>query len=965
MKQSLNWRRMSSHKHLLVIAGYALLLAIFISLGWRSARQLDAEIDAQRWVNHSYQVLLELNGLLSDLKDAETGTRGFLITGQEQYLQPYTTALTTINQRWNTLQQSLTADDTRQHARLGDMAPLIDGKLAELQRSIELRRKAGFDAAAAAVLTHTGKELMDQLRQLVATTQIEEHALLSQRAGTMLAHRKKLKLLLLLGTLAGVGLLGVLALVVSQGAAETAKTNRTVSSRYGVAVALGGLICLLLWLLNPLYGGHAQPLVVINLAVAAAAWWGGLGPGLLATALCTAFSWWALILPVYSCKILDLQESLHLLFAVFTGAVISALAEAMHRGAGRQRQADELARANADRLQFALEIIQTGAWELDLVDNTSVRSLDHDRIFGYAALRPRWTYEMFLDHVLPADRAMVDSHFRRAVATKGDWNFECRICRPDGAIRWIMAAGRHCADATGGLRHIAGVVQDITARKQAEAALRDREEQLRLFAEHAPAAIAMFDAQMRYIATSQRWLADYGLAGQDLRGRSHYELFPEIPARWREIHRRCLAGAVERADDDPFVRADGQTQWIRWEIRPWRTAAGAVGGIIIFSEDVTARKLAEEQLRLVSAALEAAANAITITDRHGTIQWVNTAFTQLTGYSRAAAIGQNPRLLKSGQHPSEFYAGMWSTINAGHVWHGELINQRQDGSLYPEDMTITPVRASDGAITHFVAIKQDITTRHQTEQALRTSQARLEQQVAERTVALRATVEELEHFSYSIAHDMRAPLRALRSYAELILKQPGAMSPTHCDYLGRIATSAKQMDDLILDALAYSKAVRTELPLSPVDPAAVLRTILDTYPGFQPAKADIRIDGVLPCVIANPTGLLQCFSNLLYNAVKFVAPGVLPQVRVSAEIRNGRVRLCFADNGIGIPAEFRGRLFKMFERASRDYDGTGIGLALVRKVSERMHGAVGADSEPGRGSRFWLEFDGASIKLGH
>jgi len=240
--------------------------------------------------------------------------------------------------------------------------------------------------------------------------------------------------------------------------------------------------------------------------------------------------------------------------------------------------------------------------------------------------------------------------------------------------------------------------------------------------------------------------------------------------------------------------------------------------------------------------------------------------------------------------------------------------------------------------------------------------ADLERKVQERTAELRAAVEDLEHFSYSITHDMRAPLRAMQSFATLLLMKPkGSLAEDEREYLRRIATAAKQMDDLILDALAYSQAVRAAAPLGPVDPAALLRDMLMTYPEFQLAKADIQIADPLPPVVANRAGLTQCFSNLLRNAIKFVAPGVMPKVQVSAEVQAGRVRLWFADNGIGIPPEFHGRLFKMFERASSDHEGTGIGLALVRKVTERMGGQVGVESAPGRGSRFWIELKLAGL----
>jgi PAS domain S-box-containing protein len=149
------------------------------------------------------------------------------------------------------------------------------------------------------------------------------------------------------------------------------------------------------------------------------------------------------------------------------------------------------------------------------------------------------------------------------------------------------------------LAHVSMHINAARLRKEAQAALRQSEERLRLFIDNAPAAIAMFDAEMRYISASRRWLSDFDLSGPSVIGRSHYEVFPEIPQRWKDIHRRCLAGAVEQTEEDPFERSDGRVQWLRWEVRPWRTPAGAVGGVIIFSEDISARKRAEETQRLL------------------------------------------------------------------------------------------------------------------------------------------------------------------------------------------------------------------------------------------------------------------------------------------------------------------------------------------------------------------------------
>jgi signal transduction histidine kinase len=242
----------------------------------------------------------------------------------------------------------------------------------------------------------------------------------------------------------------------------------------------------------------------------------------------------------------------------------------------------------------------------------------------------------------------------------------------------------------------------------------------------------------------------------------------------------------------------------------------------------------------------------------------------------------------------------------------------------------------------------------------------LEEQVRERTASLQDLVNELEHFSYTITHDMRAPLRAIRGFAgtlESLLQQEQSGEIKEC--LERITRSARRMDRLITDALNYSKAVRQELTLSSVDTGELLRGIVESYPDLQPPKARIRIEGALPPILANEAGLTQCFSNLLDNAVKFVQPGKLPEVRIRAEVRDGRARLWFEDNGIGIPEAFRPRLFQMFQRAGKAYDGTGIGLALVRKVAERMGGRVGVECPPAAGSRFWVELKLAAASPDH
>jgi signal transduction histidine kinase len=203
---------------------------------------------------------------------------------------------------------------------------------------------------------------------------------------------------------------------------------------------------------------------------------------------------------------------------------------------------------------------------------------------------------------------------------------------------------------------------------------------------------------------------------------------------------------------------------------------------------------------------------------------------------------------------------------------------------------------------------------------------------------------------------MRAPLRAILGFTQLLRRESeGQLSEQGKQYFEQITDSARRMDRLIKDVLNLSRISRTQLRLEPVDVDCVLHGILNSYPAFQ-QKAEIQVQGLLPIVRANEAALTQCISNLLSNAVKFVSPDRPPRVEIWAEQKDGKVRLWFADNGIGIAPDQQERIFEIFQRVETGYEGTGIGLAIVRKAMHQMGGNVGLESEVGKGSRFWLEF---------
>ena len=362
-------------------------------------------------------------------------------------------------------------------------------------------------------------------------------------------------------------------------------------------------------------------------------------------------------------------------------------------------------------------------------------------------------------------------------------------------------------------------------------------------------------------------------------------------------------------------------------------------------------KRMNEELQTLSQAIEQTPTAVVITDRDGTIEYVNPHFTKVTGYAAAEAIGQNPRINKSDWHPPEFYQELWATILAGGEWHGEFRNKKKNGELYWEAADISPVKNSAGEITHFVAVKEDITERKRAEEQLQQAKA-----IAE--AATRAKSE----FLANMSHEIRTPMNA--AMGMLYLLQQTQLTDKQKNYLDKAQSASNSLLKVINDILDFSKieAGKLEMESVPFRLSAVLANLADVASAALQAKpVELQITpaaDVPDHLIGDPFRLGQVLLNLTSNAIKFTEEGKITVrvERVVLEENEVGLRFSVQDTGIGMAPEQQAKLFNAFTQAdtstTRKYGGTGLGLAISKQLVEMMRGALTVASETGKGSTF-------------
>ena len=503
--------------------------------------------------------------------------------------------------------------------------------------------------------------------------------------------------------------------------------------------------------------------------------------------------------------------------------------------------------------------------------------------------------------------------------------------------------------------------------------------------ELAPHGIFTTDQDLR-ITSWNRWLENHStLRADQVLGRSLLEVIPSLLERGLdESFRDALRGEVKvlsRALHGyllPFPPSIEGSDFSHMQ-QSARIAPllldGKICGTITVVEDVTDRewhaatlRASEERFRIMA---DTVPDIIFTTDAEGRFEFINHRLYEVTGLPPGTGVGSTWLNVAHPDDAERVKAAREHSIKTGTPFSGETRVRDRHNNYRWFISRIWPVHDNEGRIIRWFGASTDVHDLKLTQLALAKAEAdlkahaaSLEQTVEERTGELRETISHLQSFSYTVAHDLRAPIRAMESYSKILLDELGAnLNDEQTKMLNNIGRAARHLDALTRDILSYTKVSTHSVELQPVNVETLIQDVTAMNPALQPPNCIVGLVRPISPVLANPTLLGQCFSNLLDNAVKFVAPNVVPRIVIRCESAGDkRVRLWIEDNGIGIDPDAQPRIFGIFERArgSSIYPGTGIGLAIVAKAVERMQGTCGVHSEPGKGSRFWIELPSAS-----
>jgi len=458
-----------------------------------------------------------------------------------------------------------------------------------------------------------------------------------------------------------------------------------------------------------------------------------------------------------------------------------------------------------------------------------------------------------------------------------------------------------------------------------------------------PAYVITKNAAFRYVSANRPFCEALGRSAEEVLGCLDSDLFPSETAGPLLLQDKQVIGTVRAVRRELILRFQEEDCTVLLVEAPVFDAKGRVSGLIGVGFDITETRRIEQDRLLLAAALESTAEAVFITSIDGSIEYANPAFGTVTGYSPEEAIGQNPRILKSGCQDPQVYQQMWETLGAGNIWRGTITNRKKDGSLFDVEQTIAPIRNSDGLTTSYVAVAHDITERNNMVAAM------------ERAMLVKG------EFTSMVSHELRTPLTAIKEAIDIVADETaGPTNQNQAEFLQLAKRNVDRLHRLINDVLDFSKLERGESRLRHAlhDLNALTREIVTQQQlaaEKQGLRIELSVDEKIGLVSMDADCISQVLMNLLGNAISHGGSGL---IAVSTMRRNGEAIIRIQDRGPGIPGNELKRIFDAFVQLStgpgRRVGGTGLGLAICKQLIELHGGHIWVESEIGRGSTFYF-----------
>ena len=602
----------------------------------------------------------------------------------------------------------------------------------------------------------------------------------------------------------------------------------------------------------------------------------------------------------------------------------------------------EALKESKNQLSKAQSIGKLGSWLFNMNSGEIAISDESYSIYGLEKGR-EYTIEEVQELPLPQYREKLDQRLKKLIKGKQKYKLDFKIARPsDGQIIDIHSEAVYDKEEN----TVTGIIQDITERKQAEEALRLSEEKFRkLFKNHTAIKLIFEPETERIIEANHAASKFYGWSVKQLVQMK----ITDINIQSDEAVKQKIALSLKNRNsyyEFQHRKADGSI----CDVEVFSSLIEIDGKEVLHSivHDVTEKKKNENRLKLLSRSVEQSPVSIVITNPDGIIEYINPTFSRVSGYSSLEAIGRKPSLLKSGHQTNEVYAHLWQTITAGKEWRGELLNKRKDGDLYWEDVTISPIFDTENQITHYIAVKEDITEKKQIVEELLEAKEQ-----AEESDRLKSA------FLANMSHEIRTPMNGILGFADL-LKEKYITEDQKKEYVEIIKESGNRMLNTINDLIDISKieSGMVEVEYSEIDVDEQMNYL---YTFFKPEaeKKGLKLlyhrdsQNVTSAVITDKLKLIAILTNIVKNAIKYTPKG---SIEFGYMLGAKKMEFYVKDTGIGIESDRQEAIFDRFVQAdlsiSRPFEGAGLGLSISKAYIDMLGGRIWVESAKDKGSVF-------------